>query len=246
LEGIVALPPLAVDVVSIVMRGHFRPVTISPRDLRDQELIGETEYAEASFEVRIPNEVAVFEAGWIRCRADPESLELSTGQEAEQERLRDVAVALLRVDDDRRLSMMGINRAVHFSVPDRQRWNAIGDNLVHNDIWGDVLSGPGMRSVIYWAQRTDQYGGRIQVQVEPSFVYAPGIFFSYNDHYDLTKVDHQPLTRDEAQQLSTTDDTEATKEKTLVAAEVLNQGWESFEQRVARTLERVWQQAGRQ
>jgi hypothetical protein len=81
--------------------------------------------------------------------------------------------------------------------------------------------------------------------VEPSFVYFPGVFFAYNDHYDLTKVDRQPLTREEAQQLPSAGDTETTTEKTKVAVEVLNQGWESFEQRAARTLERVWQQAGR-
>jgi hypothetical protein len=218
---------------------------ISPRQLRDQELIGDAEYAEASFEVRIPDEVAIFQAGWLRCQASPDSLELSTGQEAEQERLRDLAVALLRASPDRRLSLMGINRTVHFSVQDRNKWNAIGDHLVHNEVWESVLSGVGMRSVIYWAQRTDEYAGRIQVQVEPSFIYGPGVFFSYNDHYDLTKVERQPQTREEAQQLQIAENIEATSEKVQIAVDVLTEGWESFEQRAARVLERVWQQAER-
>jgi hypothetical protein len=237
------LPPLAVDLVSIVVRGNFKPVTISPRQLRDAGLIGALEYEQADFEVRIPNEVAVFDAGWLRCQASPDGLELRTEQEAEQERLRDLAVAVLRSSPDKPISQLGMNRNIHFPVPDIARWHAIGDHLANNAIWGKLLNASGMRNVTYWAQRWDQYGGRVQVQVEPSFSYSPGIFFSYNDHYDLTKVDSQPTTRAEVQELARTEDSEATTEKIDIAIEILTNEWSNFMQHTTSALEVVWDQA---
>ncbi len=237
------LPPLASDVVSIVIRGNFKPVTISPRQLREQDLIGAVEYDQANFEVRIPDEVAIFDAGWLRCQATAEALELRTDQEVEQERLRDLAIAILRSAPDRPISALGINRNVHFPVPEYSRWHAIGDHLANNSIWGKTLNSPGMRSVTYWAERSDQYAGRVQVQVEPSFVHQPGVFVSCNDHYDLTRVDSQPTSREEIEQLTRTENSEATTEKVDVAIEVLTNEWDSFMQRTATILEVVWDQA---
>jgi hypothetical protein len=240
-----ALPALAADLVAIVIRGNFRPVDISPKQLFEQKLIGENEYDEATFEVRIPSEVSVFDAGWLRCQANPDALQLMTEQEAEHERLRDLAVAVLRSAPDTAVSQLGINRHVHFPVDDTRVWNAIGDNLVHNDIWGDVLTAPGMRSAVFWSLRTDHYGGRIQVQVEPSFAFPPGVYFSYNDHYDLTRTEKLAMTRAEARALNRPESDTFEKEKVPIAIEILSENWEGFIGRTTTALERVWQQ-GRQ
>jgi len=229
--------------MAVVVRGDFKPVTISPAWLRDQELIGEPEHTESAFEVLIPNEVAVFKASWLNCHASPEALQFHTDQQAEVERLRDLVVGMLRIWGDKPISLLGINRHVHFSVANFDQWNAIGDSVVRNDMWGNALSIPGMRSVTYWGERTDTYAGRIQVQIEPSFVAPPGVYVAYNDHYDLTIVESQPKTREEARRLDRRENADATKDKIPVAIEILTNQWEVSFQRSVSILEQVWQQA---
>ena len=166
------LPPLASDLLSIVVRGDFKPVTISPNQLYKDKLIGEVECADSTIEVRIPGEASIFNAGWLRCQATVNSLELQTEQEAEQERLRDLAVGLLKSSPAKPIAALGINRQVHFPVQSLDTWHAVGDSLVHNEVWTGILNAPGMRSVIFWGERADQYTGRMQIQVEPSFAHS--------------------------------------------------------------------------
>lgn len=241
-----SLPPLVSDVYQVVLRGNFRPVNLTPAWLRDQDLIGDPEYDEAEFEVLIPNEAAIFNAGWLRCQAAPDSLTLQTDQQAEAERLRDLVVGMLLALalDDKPISLLGINRIVHFSLPNREQWHSVGDHLVHNELWNGILNIAGMRAATYWGQRSDKYAGRIQVQVEPSFLVAPGIFVSYNDHYDLTTVGSQPATRAELDTLSRQENTEATTEKASIAIEILTGQWEVSSQLSVRIIERIAEQAG--
>jgi hypothetical protein len=238
-----ALPPLASDLVSIVVRGKFSPVTLSPDQLHKDKLIGEVEYSESAIEVRVPGEVSIFNAGWLRCVANADTLELQTEQEAEQERLRDLAVGLLKSYSDKPISALGLNRQIHFPLNDPDRWHSIGDSLVNNEIWNGVMNVPGMRMVVFWGERSDQYAGRIQIQVEPSFVHSPGVFVAYNDHYDLTRVDRQPSSREEVVEFARVENSDATTDKIEVAIEVLTNEWQSFSQRTTTALERIWQLA---
>ena len=235
-----ALPALAEDLTTIVVRGDFRPVNLSPKLLHDQKLIGDAEYMDSTVEVRIPDQATVFQAGWLRCDMNPTALQLMTKDEAEQERLRDLAVAILRFLDSIKISQLGLNKHVHFPTSDLAEYNAIGDNLVHNEVWDNILVAPGMRSAVFWAQRTDSYGGRIQVQVEPSFSVSNGVYLSYNDHYDLTRVETQPGSRAEAQAQARQDNTDLSTEKVEVAGEILINDWQSFVSRYNSVLERLW------
>jgi hypothetical protein len=133
-------------------------------------------------------------------------------------------LGILRARDDAAIAMMGINRSVHIKLSDVDLWHAVGDHLVHNELWEGILYLPGMRSVTYWGKRTDGYGGRIQVQVEPSFQFPPGIFIAYNDHYDLSKVDGIPASRTDAG-FGRTENTDVTIEKVAVAKEILTDKW---------------------
>jgi hypothetical protein len=239
----VSLPPLVSDIYEVVVRGDFKPVNVSPTWLRDQGLIGESEHEEAAFEVLLPNEIAIFNAGWLRCQAAPDSLTLQTDQQAEVERLRDVAVGMLRILE-KPISLLGINRLVHFSVRNTQQWHSIGDHVVNNGLWDDILNASGMRVATYWGQRPDKYAGRIQVQIEPSFVIHPGIFVHYNDHYDLTTVEYQPTSRAESDKQARQENNDVTLEKVPIAIEILTDNWESSSQLGVRIIERIAEQAG--
>jgi hypothetical protein len=236
-------PPLAADGTTVVFVGEFRPVWISPAWLHDHGQISDAELAKVQFELFIPNEATIFKVGWVRCVGNAQQLQFETQQEAEFERLRDLAVAVLRAMPDLELSMMGINRIVHFEVPSLDAWHAVGDNLVRNDLMNNVLHLSGMRSVTFWGTRQDMYGGRIQVQVEPSFQFPRSVFVTYNDHYDLSVVDRQPADREELTELARNEDTSRSKEKTANAVSILSNQWEQSMRRFNNILETVWRTA---
>jgi hypothetical protein len=236
-------PPLAADGTTVVFVGEFRPVRISPGWLHEHGQISDAELAGVQFELLVPNEVITFQVGWIRCVGNAQQLVFETQQEAEFERLRDLAVAVLRAMPDLELGLMGINRIVHFEVPSIDAWHAVGDNLVRNDLMNNVLHLSGMRNVTFWGTRPDIYGGRIQVQVEPSFQFPKSVFVTYNDHYDLSIVDRQPADRHEMTELARAEDASHSKEKTVHAINILNDQWEHSMRRFSNILETVWRQA---
>lgn len=241
-EDTMDLPQLVSDIYQVVVRGDFRPVNVSPSWLRDLNLIGDPEHEEATFEVLLPNEIAIFNAGWLRCQATPDNLTLQTDQQAEVERLRDLVVGMLRALD-KPVSLLGINRTVHFTLRNTKQWHSVGDHVVHNEMWDGILTLPGMRAAIYWGQRSDKYAGRIQVQIEPSYQVHPGIFVSYNDHYDLTIAESRPTTRADFDTMNLPENTEVTIDKVAVAIEVLTDQWESSLQLSTRIIERTAEQA---
>jgi hypothetical protein len=236
-------PPLAADATTVVLVGEFRPVWISPIWLHEHGQLSDAELAAVQFELLIPNEAITFQAGWLRCVGNAQQLQFETQQEAEFERLRDVAVAVLRAMPDLELGLMGINRIVHFEASSVDAWHAVGDNLVRNDLMNKVLHLSGMRNVTFWGTRPDKYGGRIQVQVEPSFQFPRSVFVTYNDHYDLSVVDSQPQDRQEMTELVRTEDSSRSREKTSVAINVLNEQWENSMRRFNHILETIWRLA---
>lgn len=236
-------PQLAEDGVSIVIRGKFPPNSITPAWLREQELLGEAEVTDTTYELLIPNQAVIFRAGWLRCQIQTDSLELQTQQQAEAERLRDLAVGIIKAFSETPIALLGINRTMHFSAPSREMWHRIGDRLVHNEIWDGVLNYAGMRVVTYWGVRSDGYGGRVQVQVEPSVKFSPGVFLAYNDHYDLTTAPSQPTSRDEVDRLAAIENVDFSTEKIAVAIEILSEHWQDSMNRSSAVLDRVWQQA---
>jgi hypothetical protein len=166
---------------------------------------------------------------------------VQTQLQEEAERARDLAVGILSSAEDTPISALGINNNAHFAVNNVAQWNAIGDNLVDNQTWDGILPASGMRSVVFWTGRPDNYAGRVQIQIEPSFMVQPGIFVAYNDHYDLTRVTSQPQTRREVQKLARPDDTESTVEKVAVAMEVLTSNWQASMDRLRAITQRIWE-----
>jgi hypothetical protein len=240
--GAVSTPQTAGDSLSIVVPGIFQPLPVSPNWLFEQGLIGQADYDTREIELLLPGEVTTFKVGAFQVHCQPDRLQVTTVDEAEFERLRDLMAGMLRLLTDAKVSQLGINRNVHFFAPDNESWNAIGDSLVNNGMWGDLLPLAGMRVTVFWGGRTDNYAGRIQLQVEPSFVFQHAVYVAYNDHYELTKVDSQPATREESlrnpQQLTP----EALAEKRAIAVEVLANNWRDSMHRFGDILDRIAQQ----
>lgn len=233
---------IAGDSLSIVVPGIFRHLPVSPHWLFEQSLIGQADYEAREIELLLPGEVTTFKVGAFQVHCQPDRLQVTTTDEAEFERLRDLMTGMLRLLSDAKVSQLGINRSVHFFTPDNESWNAIGDSLVNNEMWGDLLPLAGMRVAVFWGGRADKFAGRVQVQVEPSFVFQRAVYVSYNDHYELTTVDSQPLTREDSLRNPLPPIAEALAEKRTIAIEVLANNWRESMHRFGDILERIAQQ----
>jgi hypothetical protein len=241
-EQSVSAPQIAADGLTIVVPGSYHPLVVSPQWLLEQELIGQADYDGREIQFLIPNEVTIFKVGAFQVQCQPDKFQVTTEDESEFERVRDLVSGILRALPDVKVSQLGINRSVHFSVPDSGSWNAIGDSLVNNGMWDDVLPLSGMRAVIFWGVRADKYAGRVQVQVEPSVRYPHAVYVTYNDHYELTRIDAQPSTRDEVQAPPSDMPPEALTEKKAIAIEVLANNWRDSMQRFSSVVERIARQ----
>ncbi|HEU5159523.1 MAG TPA: hypothetical protein VFU43_21175 [Streptosporangiaceae bacterium] len=218
------LPPFALDEVAVVLRGHFNPAIFSPAWLLAEGLISKTAYAEAELRV-ISSEIAIFETGWLKCNITRDLLQISTSEESDFERVRDVAVGILRALPQTPVGALGINREMHFLVQSLDQWHRIGDTLAPKEVWESVLKLPGMRGVNIWGVRPDNFAGRIQVDVQPSLRVSLGIYIRHNDHYGLSVVDAQPTTR--AKIFPGDEQLEASIEKNPLAVKILIDNFET-------------------
>jgi len=233
---------IAIEAVTIVIRGAFAPAAFSPSWFRDQDLVGKTEFDDQQIEV-ISQEFAVFRMGWLRCQVGADGLQLSTEQPEEFERLRDAAIGILRIFLHTPISALGVNRNFHTTMQSIEEWHAIGDALAPKEIWDGVLKLPGMRSVVLWGTREDDYAGHVQVQVEPSVRLPLSVYVSTNDHFALTLENRKVDTRSAGWDL-TEEVVEATTAKTVMAIEILSAEWTAILNRAELARKNVISAAG--
>jgi len=175
--------------MSVVVPGEYDPLLITPRWLREKDLIGAEDYDSYGIEI-ISSGGTVVSFGSIVLRVLPDTLQVSTDAPDDAEAVRDLAAGILlsMPRDTAGISAMGINRAVHFAVP-QDAYHTVGDTLVPKGIWDGVLYLAGMVNVGLNGVREDGYDGGINVQVQPSNVVRPGVYVSINDHYTLTHTE---------------------------------------------------------
>jgi hypothetical protein len=217
------VPQLQAQTTAIVVRGNFNPAIFSPGWLLAQGLIGPGDAETAQPEAIVPH-ISIFGIGSMRFQVTDDSFDLATTDSQDIETLRDIASGTLTILGHTPVSMLGINRTVHYSLESEQMWHAIGDVLAPKEPWNDLLNLPGLRSIAVQGVRPDQFAGRIVVTLEPSVQVHPGIFIQYNDHYVLRRVDHQPLSRADAGPIDPTEteaDMTASAAKIPIALEIL-------------------------
>lgn len=218
-----AEPRIVHEGANIVVRGRFNPAIFSPRWFRDEELIGDVEYDAAKIEIISPR-ASIFELGWARVHVSEDTFQVATEDADEFERLRDIAVGVLKLLRHTPLMALGINRDFHVQVEDFEALNRIGDAITPKNIWEPPLKFAGMRSVTMWGSRTDLYGGHLSVQVEPSMRVPNGVFIAQNDHYDLTVREAIAQNRISAYEDSNRE-SELTSSKIDIAIDVLGSNW---------------------
>jgi len=177
---------------SIVIRGDLNPRIFQPSWFAMQNLLGHDEAESAKLEVVHP-EVTHFSVDWVDIQVLRDRFAVRTLQEGHAEAMRDLVMGTFRLLRHTPAGIMGINKTVHFSVDNRDEWNAIGHALVpKSGIWNDTLKKPGTRAVLVQGERPDEFKGYVLVRIEPSPKVQPGVFIEINDHYNVTRDDKAP------------------------------------------------------
>lgn len=213
---------IALEGTTVVVRGLFNPAIFTPSWFRDQDLVGVPEIEDQQIEIITPD-IAVFRMGWLHCHITADVMQLSTSQPEEFLRLRDAAIGVLRLLSHTPISALGINREFHTTMATIADWHAIGDAIVPKAKWEGTLKLPGMRSAL-WGIRPDDYGGQVQVIVEPSQRLPQSVYVGTDDHFTLKDSGQKPETRSTSWDL-TEEPVETSAEKIPMAIQVLLDEW---------------------
>jgi hypothetical protein len=228
-------PELVGDSMAVVVLGEFDPLRVTPRWLRQMDLIGAEDYDSYRTEIVSPGATMV-SFGSIQLRVLPDTLQVTTDAGDDVEAARDLAVGILLSKGTPGISAIGINRMVHFEAT-LEGYHAIGDTLTPKDVWGGVLHLPGMQILGISGGRDDGYGGTVNVQVQPSAMIRHGVFVSVNDHYNLTQAETStdrniPADPEQANPQRSAD-------KLPVAVKILTDGFSASRSRAQAIIDRV-------
>jgi hypothetical protein len=235
------MPELAVDTAAIVIRGRFDPTKLSVKELVDQELLAPHYLSQATQRLST-DDISLLETKSFRFLANRELIQLAAQEADEFSPLRDTAVNLLRLLKDEPISLLGINRDVHFAATNVNAWHAVGDTFAPKEVWDGTLELVGMASLVLQALRPDLYQGYRQITLQPSAVIPQGVYVSHNDHYTLGSNDRIPTNREQLAAVSR-QSAEATPEKVAIAINILNNEWDNSMNRALSVIARVAEEA---
>ena len=173
----------------IVVRGHFNPIIFSPVWFSSEGLIRKEEAAKAETQIVNPDVVS-FNLDWLRLQVTRETFFVETTKDSYEDVLRDLVAGTFKLLRHTPLTMMGINRHLHFRTESVEKWHQIGDILAPKKIWNDIFNKPGLKSLsIVESDRDDGLNGHIQLKIEPSARVNPGLFISTNDHFQVNDAE---------------------------------------------------------
>ncbi len=171
--------------LEVVVIGSFNPAIFHPEWFLRQKLIGENDVKEAQVDV-VGKEVTDVQICGIKLICINDRISLGITNISHAARMQDFLIQIFTLLPHIPVTACGINPHVHYLVGDTQYWHKIGHTLVPKElIWNGLLEKPGMQSVTVKAVRRGEFPGEINIKVEPSFRFQPGLFVQANYHYTL-------------------------------------------------------------
>jgi len=177
-----------IDGATLVLRGSFNPAIFQPAWFKTWELLSGPEADEADVKI-IHSAIAEFSTDWLQLSVTRDRFALHTMSAAHFEQIRDLAVGVFQLLEHTPVTVMGLNRDMHFRIESEERWHALGDRLAPKDIWSEKLHGigerdkPGLRSMTIEGYPPEKTNCLINVTVEPSVKIRPGLYVGSNQHY---------------------------------------------------------------
>lgn len=192
------IPP-EIDTANIVFLGDFNPRIFRADWFGAQGLLSEEEVGAAEIEIVHPD-LSKFSSDWLRIQVERHRFIAETSDHPSI-RLADlVARTFGEFLSHTPVSRVGINRIVHFAVPDLATRDRIGERLAPQDAWGEW--GPhikgtqkkhgGLRSLtMEQTNLDDRRDGHVRAKVEPSekIKQPHGVLVDINDDYRIGAQD---------------------------------------------------------
>lgn len=181
-------PQIKEHKLNIVLLGDLNPHIFQPSWFVLQKLLGEKEGESAKVEI-IHSDIAVFNLDWLRFEVTRERLVATTRYDQYHEVLRDLLVGTFTILSHTPLKMLGINNTFDYTINDEKTWHGIGDKLAPKDIWGKIMEGPGLRSLMIESKNAekDYFRNIVRVTVSPTKVKLD-LRININDHYELIET----------------------------------------------------------
>jgi len=167
---------------SIVMIGSFNPAIFQPRWLGAQQLIRAEEAENAKITI-IQAQVADFSTEWFQLQVLQQRFTVFTTDPRQYGPLRDLAVGMFAILAHTPVSLVGINRHFHFTTPSVDVWHKIGHRLAPKEPWHEIITGPGLRSLLMEGRRDETSQGILRIKIEPSLKIKHGIYVEVNEEF---------------------------------------------------------------
>lgn len=187
---------------SIVLVGNFNPAIFHPAWLVAQDIIrpsegkaaedvlgtGEGKKSEVNLQVVSP-QVTSFAVEWLTLQVTQERFSASTVDAAHFEILRDLVVKTFTILEHTPVKQMGINRDMHYRMPDKAIWHLVGNTLAPKDKWESLVENPGLEALVIRGTRRDSKAKFFKVTVQPSIRIVDGVYIQTNEHFDANGDD---------------------------------------------------------
>jgi len=169
--------------VSVVLLGNFNPSIFQPAWLGQQGIIRPIEGEEANVQIIAP-QVTSFSVDWLTLQVTQDRFTAATVDSAHFEVLRDLVVAIFTILEHTPLKQMGINRDMHYRMPNEASWHAVGNTLAPKEKWESLLQNPGLATLSVRGVRSNSTSRFVMVTVQPSQRIQPGVYIATNEHFE--------------------------------------------------------------
>lgn len=169
----------------MVLVGSFNPAIFHPEWFLRHDLIGQEDAREASVNV-VSKEVGDLLICGVKLFCIPQRLSLGTANISRETQLKDLLLSIVSLLPHTPIEACGINPWADYRVESEEHWHRIGHALAPKDlVWNRLAANPGMRSLTITAPREGEFPGELNMTVEPSTRFRPGILVRSNYHWKL-------------------------------------------------------------
>ena len=171
--------------LDVVVVGSFNPAIFHPEWFLRQNLIGDQDAKDATIKV-VSGQVTEVRLCGLKLLCIAERFSLGTSNVSQAARIQDLLLGIFSVLPHTPIAACGINPLAHYRVDNAAYWHKIGHTLAPKElVWNELFQQPGMQSLTIKSPREGDFAGEVNITVEPSAKYSPGILVRSNYHYGL-------------------------------------------------------------
>lgn len=177
-------PDVSIDEMTVVLVGDFNPKIFHPMWFAHHNVLREGEVRDAAIEV-VHSDVTSFSIDWLTVQVLRDRFTAAIKAGVYREHLGDMVQNVFTQLRHTPVRQMGLNASFRLSFRSERDWHGFGHFLAPKSPWVDVLTSPGMRSIVMQGQRNSGLAGHVSVTIDPDLRTRSDALVRINDHYEL-------------------------------------------------------------